>query len=271
MKETEETGKSGKKENSINITCKKLFTPELCGEPITETKTALKNKLYAELLRYGNKVAQGFKNEIDEYEMEGEIIDAIGSCWVQWEKKTVSAYSVYFASALKNSLIKLGKKNRERQEKEISITKARSEDDPRTAEDSLEDKSERHEEKTNQKDEDDKQSRELLSGIGKYVQAARKDVRPRLEIMFTYRLLRKFDSKPEIWFVSQEESHGFISAELVKDYFAKLSSSNSRNEKDIYTQKDISRKFGIPEKTLTGLNKKIDSFLDSLAVSGQNS
>ena len=46
-----------KSEDNINTLCKKLFAPETCDFPVTESKNTLQNKIAVQFLKYGKTVA----------------------------------------------------------------------------------------------------------------------------------------------------------------------------------------------------------------------
>ena len=80
--------------------------------------------------------------------------------------------------------------------------------------------------------------------------------------MFTYRILDDAEFPDSGWIEEKHKEYGFINMELAGDYFAKQKVAKSENKKFKYTQKDVSKLFGIPEKTLSDRSRKIDSFFD---------
>ena len=105
------------KEDNINSLCKKYFTPELCDEPVTETKHTLELKLWTQLEKYGHKVAQNY-SALSSCDREDVIIFTIGECFKNWKKAAPdSLYTVYFGRSLKNNFAKQNKKV----QKEIEI------------------------------------------------------------------------------------------------------------------------------------------------------
>lgn len=93
------------KEENINSLCKKYFTPELCDEPVTESKMSLKGKIYAQLLKYGDWICD------KDYASKGGsalfceiVINTVEKCWKNWEIDSRKSYSAYFAISVKNNV-----------------------------------------------------------------------------------------------------------------------------------------------------------------------
>lgn len=118
--------KNEKKEN-INSLCKKYFTPELCDELVTETKRALKFKLYEQLVMYGKKMSKNYSQLIKDsnaIEIEGFIDEAIENCFNKWRESPLendSAYSTYFGITIKRIFIRENKNIEKIRETEISL------------------------------------------------------------------------------------------------------------------------------------------------------
>ena len=248
-----------KEENPVNLLCKKFFTPELCNEPVTETPSALKNKILTELLSYGDKICcKKFRGKEDFLCME--IVKTIEACWNSWKKSPfASSYSGYFYKALCNNLKKICVQN-EDEFKVASLDSPVDNDDgsailrdvvPNEKTASLDDKIE-----------NDSKLNKLLDDIEVYTRAARADTCKSLCIMFTYRILHDAEFPDSGWIEEKHEKYGFINMELAGDCFAKQKVAKSENKKFKYTQKDVSKLFGIPEKTLSDRSRKIDSFFD---------
>lgn len=248
-----------KEENPINLLCKKYFTPELCDDPVTETPAALKNKILAELLSYGDKIChKKFRGKKDL--LCTEIVKTIELCWNSWKKSTcVSSYSSYFYKALCNNLEKVYLRKKD-EFKEISLDAPVGKDDESATLLDFEfyDKLENLDDKI----ENDRKLDRLLYSVEAYIRAARSDTRESLCIMFTYRILCYAEFPDSGWIEENHKKYDFINLELAEDYFAKQEAAKSENKKFKYTQKDVAKLFGIPEKTLSDRSKKIDSFFD---------
>ncbi len=256
-----------KEENPINLLCKKYFTPELCKEPVTETQAALKNKILAELLSYGDKICcKKFRGKEDFLCME--IVKTIEACWNSWKKSPcASSYSSYFYKALCNNLKKVCIKNEDefkvtsldspvgKNDETVTLLDFEPDDKPASLDDKIE---------------NDSKLNKLFDDIEIYTRAARADTRKSLCIMFTYRILHDAEFPDAVWIKEKHKKYDFINMELAEDYFAKQKVAKSENKKLKYTQKDVSKLFGIPEKTLSDRNKKIDSFFNSLRNNNQN-
>ncbi len=250
-----------REENLVNLLCKKYFTPELCNEPVTETSAALKNKILAELLSYGDKICcKKFRGKEDFLCVE--IVKTIEACWNSWKKSPcASSYSGYFYKALCNNL----KKACVQKENEFKVTSLdspadNSDDGSAILRDIVPDDRLAN---LDDKIENDSKLNNLLSGIEVYIRSARADTRESLCVMFTYRILCCAEFPDAVWIKEKHKKYDFINMELAEDYFAKQAIAKSENKTLKYTQKDVSKLFGIPEKTLSDRSRKIDSFFDS--------
>lgn len=137
------------KEENINSLCKKYFTPELCDEPVTETKRALEFKLYVQFKRYGRKMSEDYSQLIKDSnggEIEGFIYEAIARCFSKWKKsplKNDSAYRSYFASTMEKIFIRENKNIEKIRKTEISLEASQNGDEKEySRKDNLEDSSE---------------------------------------------------------------------------------------------------------------------------------
>ena len=93
------------KEENINSLCKKYFTPELCDEPVTESKMSLKGKIYTQLLKLGDWICDKNFSRYGGSDAFGEIvIDIIEKSWENWEKESRDSYSAYFAISVKRKI-----------------------------------------------------------------------------------------------------------------------------------------------------------------------
>ena len=111
---------NGKKKDGINVLCKKYFTPELCVEPVTESKRTLELKIYKQMLKYGQKLSSNYSDLTDK-DSEDAIIKAISSCFEIWKKAPPEkGYTAYYATALKNEFNEMNKSASERK-KEKSL------------------------------------------------------------------------------------------------------------------------------------------------------
>lgn len=279
-----------KKENSINILCKKYFTPELCEEPITETRTALKNKLYAELLKYGEyQCGKKYKNKA--YFLSEEIPSMIEECWKNWEKTSLNSnlYSAYFLRALKNKFYEVIKnKEKEFNRNAMSINSPIG-DEYSSGElvDIIKDEKNPTEEELIDKIENQnsteifnkEQTEKVMRNIDKFVLASSVQSRKGREIMLTYKLLNSMRLDAPDWFLEQKKKHDFINIELVNDYYKKKSDAKSQNKEFSYTQKEDVAEIFITENYTKSTNKKtieamisringnIDEFIESLKQS----
>lgn len=94
-----------KKEDNIDSLCKKYFTPELCDDPVTESKMSLKGKIYAQLLKYGDWICDKYYFSKGGRELFCEIvINTVEKCWENWEKESRDSYRAYFAISVKNNV-----------------------------------------------------------------------------------------------------------------------------------------------------------------------
>lgn len=214
---------------------------------------------FAELLSYGDEICRKkFRGKEDLLCVE--IVKTIEACWNSWKKSPcASSYSGYFYKALCNNFKKVCVQ-KDDEFKAMSfdssvdkygepVTLLDFEPDDKTA--SLDDKID-----------NDSKLNKLLDGIEIYTRAVRADVRKSLCVMFTYRILDDAEFPDSGWIEEKHEKYGFINMELAGDYFAKQKVAKSENKKFKYTQKDVSKLFGIPEKTLSDRSRKIDSFFD---------
>lgn len=122
---------NGKKKDGINVLCKKYFTPELCGEPVTESKRTLEWKIYKQMLKYGQKLSNGY-SALTDMDSEDAIIKAISSCFEIWKKAPPEkGYTAYYATALKNEFNEMNKSASVRK-KEKSLEAPVGDDDDET-------------------------------------------------------------------------------------------------------------------------------------------
>ena len=117
-----------KKEENINSLCKKYFTPELCDEPVTETKRALEFKLYAQLERYGRKMSRKY-SYIGQDDIEDIVQETVITCFKQWKTVSLENYASYYGKAIKNNFIRKNKQNDKRDNKEISSNTPKGNDE----------------------------------------------------------------------------------------------------------------------------------------------
>lgn len=115
-----------KKEENINSLCKKYFTPELCDEPVTESKMALQNKICQQMIILGRSVwnKRNYK-ELENLDMisdpngdadngymissamEDAIYIAIAKFFNKWKKELPKeSYTAYFYKVLDTEFIK---------------------------------------------------------------------------------------------------------------------------------------------------------------------
>lgn len=121
-----------KKEENIDSLCKKYFTPELCDEPVTESKAKLQNKICEQLIIFGRYLwkQKNYKNiktldmipdptalipKDDENDnrplisssMEDAIYEAIGILFKNCKKNIPDvSYKSYFSAILNNEFLK---------------------------------------------------------------------------------------------------------------------------------------------------------------------
>ncbi len=94
------------KEDNINSLCKKYFTPGLCGDVVTESKSTLERKLWVQLEKYGKKIS-GKYSSIGEEDCEDVLIQTISECFKNWKKEEPSiSYTAYYTTALTNNFSK---------------------------------------------------------------------------------------------------------------------------------------------------------------------
>jgi len=107
-----------KKNNSterINDICFKLFAPHLCPEPVTESKTALENKLYNQILKFGTYILKIKEDDCYEDEKSESIYMALAACINKWRTKEITAeenFSAYFRTVLKKEYYRIIKKEK---------------------------------------------------------------------------------------------------------------------------------------------------------------
>lgn len=135
-----------KKEDNINTLCKKYFTPELCDEPVTESKVMLRNKLLTQLVKYGDYILKEY-NDRDHSEQKGidlcEIVtDTIDKWWEKCESSEIhTSYSAYFRRAIiSNRSSELKKKENHVQSSNLSAHIDDSGNEYESIQDSTEDK-----------------------------------------------------------------------------------------------------------------------------------
>ena len=116
------------KEGNINSLCKKYFTPELCDEPVTETKQALEFKLYKQLVMYGRKII-GIYSYNKQYDIEDILQETVIACFEQWKTVSLEKYASYYGKAIKNNFIRKNKQNDKRDNKEISSNTPKGNDE----------------------------------------------------------------------------------------------------------------------------------------------
>lgn len=118
-----------KKEDNINSLCKKYFTPELCDEPVTESKNTLERKLWLQLEKYGHKVAQNY-SALSSEDSEDVIILTIGECFKNWKDGIPKvSYSVYYSGSLSNNFRRKNAEVQKRNKDEISLQTQTSQTD----------------------------------------------------------------------------------------------------------------------------------------------
>ena len=95
---------SGK--DKINSLCKKFFTPQLCDEPVTESKQTLKNKILTQLIKFGDWLVQKYFAE-DQTDLSMVVMDTIEKCWEKWENGEMEGqlYATYFGQAIKSNCV----------------------------------------------------------------------------------------------------------------------------------------------------------------------
>ena len=111
------------KADNINSLCKKYFTPELCDEPVTESKATLERKLWVQLEKYAHKVARNYFSLTTD-DCEDIFIETISESIKNWNKAAPkTTYTAYYTTALKNNLVKANNNAKQKEIKEISIDK----------------------------------------------------------------------------------------------------------------------------------------------------
>lgn len=109
-----------KKQDNINSLCKKYFKPELCNEPVTETKESLFNKLLIQLKKYGYKVGKNYSALLLD-DIEEIIDDTIFNCFQNWKENPTDNYTAFYSVSLKHDFEKANIKAKCKKEKEVSI------------------------------------------------------------------------------------------------------------------------------------------------------
>ena len=109
------------KQDNINSLCKKYFTPELCDEPVTESKRSLEFNIYTQLDKYGKKLYNEKYRYLNQEDLEDVLIDCISKCFDIWKRdKKDRSYSAYFAETFKHAAADFIGKKYNRQSKELS-------------------------------------------------------------------------------------------------------------------------------------------------------
>ena len=127
------------KEDNINSLCKKYFTPELCEDCITESKSTLERKLWVQMEKYGKKLS-GEYSSITAEDCEDILIQTISECFKNWKNSAPSkSYTAYYATALSNNFRNENKKSEKKRIKEISLFAPIDETDDNTISDTIED------------------------------------------------------------------------------------------------------------------------------------
>ena len=108
--------------DKIAILYKKYFTPELCKEPVTESKQTLKYELLKQLYKYGfvvfNKKITLEDPDIKEQICSNVVADAIENCFNKWNEKPADNCKAYFSKVIWNLGIR---EKKELQKKTLSI------------------------------------------------------------------------------------------------------------------------------------------------------
>lgn len=132
--------------DNINSLCKKYFTPELCDEPVLESKLTLKRKILEQLVRYGDFLLKT-ANDKDKSEQKGTdlcevVIDTIDKCWEKWEEGSIkTSYSAYFRTAvIQNRLSELKKKENRVKSSDLPAHVYNEDNESDSLQDSTEDK-----------------------------------------------------------------------------------------------------------------------------------
>jgi len=115
---TENVEKNG---DNIDSLCKKYFTPELCAEPVLESKRTLEMKIWTQMEKYGKKLGKDYF-ALSEDDLEDVVLSTISACIQNWKLNLPSsAYKSYYAVALKNNFANANKKARQKNDMEISM------------------------------------------------------------------------------------------------------------------------------------------------------
>lgn len=107
--------------DNIDSLCKKYFTPELCAEPVLESKRTLEMKIWTQMEKYGKKLGKDYF-ALSEDDLEDVVLSTISACIQNWKLNLPSyAYKSYYAVALKNNFANANKKARQKNDMEISM------------------------------------------------------------------------------------------------------------------------------------------------------
>ena len=109
-----------KKEDNINSLCKKYFTPELCDEPVTETKETLFNKLLLQLKKYGYKVGKNYSALVQD-DIEEILDERIFKFYKKCKENQKDNYTAFYKILLEEKFTKANIKAGIKKEKEVSI------------------------------------------------------------------------------------------------------------------------------------------------------
>ena len=109
-----------KETDNINSLCKKYFTPELCDEPVLESKRSLELKLYRQMKNYGKKISASYMALSNE-DKEEIIDDALINCFTAWKKSIPEKFTSFYFTTLKHAFINKNIKEGKKKEKECSI------------------------------------------------------------------------------------------------------------------------------------------------------
>ena len=231
-----------KSEDNINTLCKKLFAPETCDFPVTESKNSLKNKLCTQLLKYGKAIAQK-SFSLEKEDVEDTVILAITDCFRAWEKSEVKEnYKAYFASSVRNAFGKECEKIAKKKSNEVSLQAKinNDEDNEKTLENTI-------------KYQEDNLEREKLfgkNGIFNVIRALyRSKNRPNyLKAALTVELYDSLHSICSRFPKERIEGYDFVDMDIF-------------NMQERPSQKDIAQKFG---KDAGQLNREKKAFLECL-------
>lgn len=111
---------TGKNKDNINSLCKKYFTPELCDEPITETKETLFNKLLLQLKKYGYKVGMNYSALVQD-DIEEILDETISHFYIKCKESPKDNYTAFYKDSLEHDFAKSNIKAGRKKEKEVSI------------------------------------------------------------------------------------------------------------------------------------------------------